>query len=105
MKIVTVFANLYLVYNVVYVENKKKITKINNSDEFMENAQSKLGFLNCESLEQLKFFMIYIRAIIYDYIVFGIKVRGKCEWYEHGEKSKKCECKIDKDVQICGVQN
>ena len=53
MKIVTVFANLYLVYNVVYVENKKKITKINNSDEFMENAQTKLGFLNCESLEQL----------------------------------------------------
>ena len=54
IKIVTVFRNFYLVYDVVYVENMKKIiTKVNNSNEFVENAQTELEFLKCEFLEQL----------------------------------------------------
>ena len=24
---------------------------------------------------------------IYDYIAEGIRIRSKCDWYEHGEKS------------------
>ena len=41
--------NNSLVYDVVYVEKMKKIiTKINNSNEFMENLQTKWVFLKYE---------------------------------------------------------
>ena len=41
--------NNSFVYDVVYVEKMKKIiTKINNSNEFMENVQTKWVFLKYE---------------------------------------------------------
>ena len=50
-----IFGNFYLVYDVDYAENMKKIiTKINNSNEFVENVETKSEFFKCESLEQLK---------------------------------------------------
>ena len=39
---------------------------------------------------------------IYDYIADGIKIKSKCEWYEHGEKSTKFFLDLDKKR---GVQN
>ena len=39
--------------------------------------------------------------IIYDHISDGIRIRSKCEWYEHGEKSTKFFLNLEKqrDVQ------
>ena len=46
---VVVFGNSSLVYDEFYVENMKKlITKINTSNEFLEDAQMKWEFLKYE---------------------------------------------------------
>ena len=33
---------------------------------------------------------------IYDHIAEGIRIRSKCDWYEHGEKSAKFFLKLEK---------
>ena len=33
---------------------------------------------------------------IYDHIAEGIRIRSKCDWYEHGEKSTKFFLKLEK---------
>ena len=35
---------------------------------------------------------------IYDCIADGIKIRSKCEWYEHGEKSTKFFLNLEKSM-------
>ena len=119
--------NSSLVYDEFYVENMKKlITKINTSNEFLEDAQMKLEFLkyeirkftidysktaakirkqhkidleqklknfekNLTSEENRKLYNHYKSELetIYDHIADDIKIRSKCEWYDHGEKSTK----------------
>ena len=39
---------------------------------------------------------------IYDHIADGIRIRGKCEWYEHGEKSTNFFLGLEKKR---GIQN
>ena len=39
---------------------------------------------------------------IYNYIADGLKIRSKCEWYEHGEKTTKFFFNLEK---MRGVQN
>ena len=39
---------------------------------------------------------------IYDHIAEGIRIRSKCDWYEHGEKSTKFFLNLEKK---CGNQN
>ena len=42
---------------------------------------------------------------IYDHIAEGIRIRSKCDWYEHGEKSTKFFLNLEKkrgnENQIC----
>ena len=33
---------------------------------------------------------------IYDHIAEGIRIRSKCDWYEHGEKSTKFFLNLEK---------
>ena len=101
---------------------KKLITKINTSNEFIEDAQTKWEFIKYEIRkftinysktvvkirkqhkidlehklknlennieENRKLYNHYKNELktIYDHIAEGIKLRSKCEWYEHGEKS------------------
>ena len=118
---------------------KKITTKINNSNECIENAQKKWEFLkyefensllitqklllkkrekqrihlelklknlesNLNSEENRKLYNHYKKDLetIYDYIVDGIKIGSKCEWYVHGEKSRKVFLNLEKKL---GVQN
>ena len=58
---------------------------------------------NLTSEENRKLYNNYKNELetIYDHIADGIKIRSKCEWYEHGEKSTKFFLNLDKkqDVQ------
>ena len=118
---------------------KKLITKINTSNEFLEDAQMKRDFLKYEirkfmidysktaakirkqhqiDLEQKlknlkknvtseknrKLYNHYKNKLdaIYDHIVDDIRIRSKCEWYKHGEKSPKFFLNLEKKR---GVQN
>ena len=59
---------------------------------------------NLNSEENRKLYNHYKKDLetIYDYIVDGIKIGSKCEWYEHGEKSRKVFLNLEKKL---GVQN
>ena len=53
---------------------------------------------NLTSKENRKLYHHYKNEIesIYDYIADGIKMKSKCEWYEHGEKSTKLFLNLEK---------
>ena len=105
---------------------KKLITKINTSNEFLEDAQMKWEFLkheirkftihysktaakirkqqktdlaqklkdlenNLTSEKNKKLCNYYKNELetVYDHIADSKKMRNKCEWFEHGEKSTK----------------
>ena len=36
---------------------------------------------------------------MYDHIAEGIRIRSKCEWYEHGEKSTKFFLNLQKKAR------
>ena len=59
---------------------------------------------NLTSEENRKLYNHYKNELetIYDHIADGIKIRSKCEWYEHGEKSTKFFLNLEKKR---GVQN
>ena len=40
---------------------------------------------------------------IYDEISEGVKVYGKCSWYQYGEKSTNFFCGLEKKNAICGT--
>ena len=105
---------------------KKPITKVNTSNKFLEDAQVKWEFLkyeiqkftidyskkaakvrkkhkinfenNLTSEENRKLYTHYKNELetIYDHILDGIRIRSKCEWYEHGEKSTKFFLNLEK---------
>ena len=73
------------------IDYSKKAAKIRKQQKI--NLEQKLKNLenNLTSGENRKLYNHYKKKleIIYDYIADGIRLRSKCEWYEHGEKSTK----------------
>ena len=57
-----------------------------NLEQELKNLENNLIFK-----ENGKFYSHYRNELetIYDHIAEGIRIRSKCEWYEHGEKSTK----------------
>ena len=53
---------------------------------------------NLTSEENRKLYNHYKNELeaIYDHIADGIRIRRKCEWYEHGEKSTKFFLNLEK---------
>ena len=70
------------------------------------NLEEKLKDIenNLTSEENRKLYSHYKNELetIYDHIADGIRIRSKCEWYEHGEKSKNFFLYLEKER---GVQN
>ena len=71
------------------IDYSKTIPKKGNKQRI--NLALKLKNLesNLNSEENRKVYNHYKNDLetIHDYIADGIKIRSKCEWYEHGEKS------------------
>ena len=72
----------------------------------LENKLKELeGNLNTE--DNIPSCNIYKKELdsIYDHIAEGIRIRSKCDWYEHGEKSTKFFLNLEKkrgnQNQIC----
>ena len=71
-----------------------------------ENQVQELeGDLNTKN--NIQSYTIYKKELdsIYDHIAEGIRIRSKCDWYEHGEKSTKFYLNLEKkrgnQNQIC----
>ena len=63
----------------------------------LENKLKELeGNLNTE--DNIQSYNIYKKELdsIYDHIAEGIRIRSKCDWYEHGEKSSKFFLNLEK---------
>ena len=56
---------------------------------------------NLTSEENRKLYTHYKNELetIYDHIPDGIRIRSKCEWYEHGEKSTKFFLNLEKKTR------
>ena len=79
----------------IYYSTAAKIRKQHKID-----LEYKLKNLNnnLTSEENRKLYNNYKNELetIYDHIADGIKIRSKCEWYEHGEKSTKFFLNLEK---------
>ena len=77
--------------------SKKKTPKIKQQKI---NLEQNLKILenNLTSEENRKLYSDYKNELetIYDPIADGIRIRSKCEWYEHGEKSTKYFLDLEK---------
>ena len=53
---------------------------------------------NLNTKDNIQSYIIYKKGInsIYDHIAEGIRIRSKCDWYEHGEKSSKFFLNLEK---------
>ena len=80
------------------IDYSKKAAKIRKQQKI--NLEQKLKNLenNLTSEENRKLYNHYKNELetIYDHIADGIKIRSKCEWYEHGEKSTKFFLNLEK---------
>ena len=68
----------------------KKLAKEQKENKTLENKLKELeGNFNTE--DNIQSYNIYKKELdsIYDHIAEGIRIRSKCDWYEHGEKSTK----------------
>ena len=64
----------------MFLDNKLK--KLENSTNYIEN----LEYIDCRNkLDK-----------IYEQKINGIRIRSKCDWYEHGEKSSKFFLNLEK---------
>ena len=64
----------------MFLENKLK--KLENNTNYIEN----LEYIDCRNkLDK-----------IYEQKIYGIRIRSKCDWYEHGEKSSKFFLNLEK---------
>ena len=64
----------------MFLENKLK--KLENNTNYMEN----LKYIDCRNKLNK----------IYEQKINGIRIRSKCDWYEHGEKSSKLFLNLEK---------
>ena len=76
-------------------ENEENKTLLENKVKELE------GNLNAEN--NIQSYNIYKKGLdsIYDHIAEDIRIRSKCDWYEHGEKSTKFFLNLEKK---CGNQ-
>ena len=69
----------------------KKLAKERKENKtLLENKLKELeGNLNTE--DNIQSYDVYKKGLdsIYDHITEGIRIRSKCDWYEHGKKSTK----------------
>ena len=63
----------------------------------LENNLKELGG-NLNTEDNIQSYNIYKKELdsIYDHIAEGIRIRSKCDWYEHGEKSTKFFLNLEK---------
>ena len=73
------------------IDYSKKIAKERKENKtLLENKLKELeGNLNTE--DNIQSYDVYKKGLdsIYDHITEGIRIRSKCDWYEHGKKSTK----------------
>ena len=63
----------------------------------LENKLKELGG-NLNTEDNIQSYNIYKKELdsIYDHNTEGIRIRSKCDWYEHGEKSTKFLLNLEK---------
>ena len=63
----------------------------------LENKLKELE-VNLNTEDNVQSYNIYQKEFdsIYDHIAEGIRIRSKCDWYEHGEKSTKIFLNLEK---------
>ena len=80
------------------IDYSKKLAKERKENKtLLENKLKELeGNLNTE--DNIQSYNIYKKELdsIYDHIAEGIRIRSKCDWYEHGEKSSKFFLNLEK---------
>ena len=84
------------------IDYSKTAAKIRKLEQFITKTKNLENDLSSE--ENRKLYNHYKNELetIYDHIADGIKIKRKCEWYEHGEKSIKFFINLEKKR---GVQN
>ena len=80
------------------INYSKKLGKLQKENKtLLENKLKELeGNLNTE--DNIQSYNIYKKEFnsIYDHIAEVIRIRSKCDWYEHGEKSTKFFLNLEK---------
>ena len=80
------------------INHSKKLAKEwKENKTLLENKVKELeGNLNTE--DNIQSYNIYKKELdsIYDHIAEGIRIRSKCDWYEHGEKFTKFFLNLEK---------
>ena len=80
------------------INYSKKLAKERKENKtLLENKLKELeGNLNTE--DNIQSYNIYKKELdsIYDHITEGIRIRSKCDWYEHGEQSTKFCLNLEK---------
>ena len=80
------------------INYSKKLGKEQKENKtLLENKLKELeGNLNTE--DNIQSYNIYKKELnsIYDHITEGIRIRSKCDWYEHGEQSTKFCLNLEK---------
>ena len=85
------------------IDYSKKLAKEGKKKTLLENKLKELE-VNLNTEDNVQSYNIYQKEFdsIYDHIAEGIRIRSKCDWYEHGEKSTKFFLNLEKK---CGNQN
>ena len=96
----------YEIRNFTIDYSKKLAKEWKENKTLLENKLKELeGNLNTE--DNIQSYNIYKKEInsVYDHIAEVIRIRSKCDWYEHGEKSTKFYLNLEKkrgnQNQIC----
>ena len=83
------------------IDYSKKAAKVRKEQKI--NLEQKLKNLenNLTSEENKKLYNHYRNELetIYDHITDSIRIKSKCEWYEHGEKSTKFFLNLEKKTR------
>ena len=79
------------------IDYSKKLVKERKENKTSENKLKELQ-VNLNTEDNVQSYNTYKKELdsIYDHIAEGIRIRSKCDWYQHSEKSTKCFLNLEK---------
>ena len=87
----------YKIQNFTIDYSKKLVKEQKENKTLLENKLKELK-VNLNTKDNVQSYNIYKKELdsIYDHIAEGIRIRSKCDWYQHGKKSTKCFLNLEK---------
>ena len=89
---------IYVKIRTFTINYSKKLAKERKENETLLETKLKELEVNLNTEDNIQSYNIYKKELdsIYDHIAEGIRIRSKCDWYEHGERSTKFFLNLEK---------